>query len=80
MPLSPEEFYEYAVAAADDEQRLPLSRMTGWDVSPFEPDGLRVSRLRPPVVPEPPGTVRTPRTARPAGIATWASGWTTAGA
>jgi len=54
MPLSPEEFYDHAVAAADGEQRLPLSRMTGWDISPFEADGLRVSRLRPPVVPEPP--------------------------
>jgi hypothetical protein len=54
MPLSPEEFYNHAVAAADDEQRLPLSRMTGWDISPFEAEGLRVSRLRPPVVPEPP--------------------------
>ena len=54
MPLSPEEFYTHAVAAADDEQRLPLSRMTGWDISPFEADGLRVSRLRQPVVPEPP--------------------------
>ncbi len=27
--------------------------MTGWDISPFEPDGLRVAPLRPPVVPEP---------------------------
>jgi hypothetical protein len=54
MPLTPEEFYAHAVAAADDEQRLPLSRMTGWGVSPFEPEGLRVSRLRPPVVPDPP--------------------------
>jgi diadenosine tetraphosphate (Ap4A) HIT family hydrolase len=54
MPLSPEEFYEHAVAAADEEQRLPLSRMTGWDISPFEADGLRVARLRLPVVPEAP--------------------------
>jgi diadenosine tetraphosphate (Ap4A) HIT family hydrolase len=54
MPLSPEEFYARAVAAADNEHRLPLSRMTGWDISPFEPEGLRVSRLRPPMVPEPP--------------------------
>lgn len=54
MPLSPEDFYAHAVAAADGEQRLPLSRMTGWDISPFESEGLRVSRLRPPVVPEPP--------------------------
>jgi transposase len=53
MPLSPEDFYAHAVAAADEEQRLPLSRMTGWDISPFEADGLRVSPLRPPVLPEP---------------------------
>lgn len=52
--MSPEEFYHHAVAAADVEQRLPSSRMTGWDISPFEVEGLRVSRLRPPVVPEPP--------------------------
>jgi diadenosine tetraphosphate (Ap4A) HIT family hydrolase len=54
MPLSPEEFYSRAITAADDEHRLPLSRMTDWDISPFEAEGLRVSRLRPPVVPEPP--------------------------
>ena len=53
MALDPEEFYEHAVAAADNERRLPLSRMTGWDVSPFEQDGLRVASLRPPVLPEP---------------------------
>jgi diadenosine tetraphosphate (Ap4A) HIT family hydrolase len=28
--------------------------MTGWDVSPFEAEGLRTARLRPPVLPEPP--------------------------
>ncbi|MFE4208710.1 hypothetical protein ACFRSX_30675 [Streptomyces goshikiensis] len=27
--------------------------MTGWDISPFEPEGLRVPPLRPPVLPEP---------------------------
>jgi hypothetical protein len=27
--------------------------MTGWEISPFEPDGLRVTPLRPPVLPEP---------------------------
>jgi diadenosine tetraphosphate (Ap4A) HIT family hydrolase len=53
MALSPEEFYDHAVAAADGEERLPLSRMTGWEISPFEPDGLRVAPLRPPVLPEP---------------------------
>ncbi|WP_433381729.1 hypothetical protein ACQPZX_17620 [Actinoplanes sp. CA-142083] len=53
MALDPDEFYDHALAAADDERRLPLARMTGWDISPFEQDGLRVSPLRPPVVPEP---------------------------
>jgi hypothetical protein len=51
--MGPEEFYTHAIAAADGEGRLPLSRMTGWDISPFEQDGLRVAALRPPVVPEP---------------------------
>ncbi|MFJ9591622.1 hypothetical protein ACIRS3_02580 [Streptomyces virginiae] len=53
MALRPDEFYDHAVAAADAERRLPPARMTGWDISPFEPDGLRVSPLRPPVLPEP---------------------------
>ena len=54
MPLTPDEFYAHALDAADSEQRLPLSRMTGWQISPFEEAGLRVSVLRPPVIPEPP--------------------------
>lgn len=54
MPLSPDEFYEHARLAADSEGRLPLSRMTGWEISPFEQDGLRVTPLRPPVLPEHP--------------------------
>ena len=53
MALRPDEFYEHAVAAADTERRLPLARMTGWHISPFEQDGLRVVPLRPPVLPEP---------------------------
>lgn len=53
MALSPDDFYDHAVAAADDERRLPLSRMTGWDISPFEQEGLSVAPLRPPVLPEP---------------------------
>jgi diadenosine tetraphosphate (Ap4A) HIT family hydrolase len=54
MALNADEFYEHALAAADGEARLPLSRMTGWDISPFEPAGLRVSPLRPPLLPEGP--------------------------
>ncbi|WP_285735252.1 hypothetical protein [Kitasatospora phosalacinea] len=54
MAMTPDEFYDHARAAADGELRLPLARMTGWEISPFEPEGLRVSPLRPPVLPEPP--------------------------
>lgn len=53
MAMRPEDFYDRAVASGDSERRLPLARMTGWEISPFEPDGLRVAPLRPPVVPEP---------------------------
>jgi hypothetical protein len=53
MALRPDEFYDHAVAAANNERRLPLARMTGWEISPFEQDGLRVAPLRPPVLPEP---------------------------
>jgi len=52
MALDPDEFYAHATGVADDERRLPLARMTGWDISPFEQDGLRVAPLRPPVLPE----------------------------
>ncbi|MGW5698156.1 hypothetical protein ACWEWX_47325 [Streptomyces asiaticus] len=54
MALRPDEFYDHALAAADGERRLPLARMSGWDISPFERDGLRVAPLRPPVLPESP--------------------------
>jgi hypothetical protein len=51
--MSPDEFYAHAMRRADPEGRLPLSRMTGWEVFPFEPDGLRVVPLGPPALPEP---------------------------
>ena len=54
MPMRPEEFYAYAMRAADDQGRLPLSRMTGWETFPFEQSGLRSAPLRAPVLPEPP--------------------------
>lgn len=50
--MTPEQFHAHALAAADEEGRLPLSRMTGWDIAPFDQDGLRVAPLRPPVLPE----------------------------
>jgi hypothetical protein len=54
MAMPPDEFYAHALAAADEAHRLPLARMTGWDISPFEQDGLLVAPLRPPVLPEKP--------------------------
>lgn len=53
MPMSPEEFYTHVMRAADADGRLPLSRMTAWDVFPFEQTGLRVTPLAPPELPEP---------------------------
>jgi len=44
--MSSDEFYAHAMRASDPQGRLPLSRMTGWDIFPFEPDGLRVARQR----------------------------------
>ncbi len=64
MPLTPDEFYRHALASADEEGRLPLARMTGWDISPFESDRLRVAPLRPPVVPEPPRDGEDPNRCR----------------
>jgi diadenosine tetraphosphate (Ap4A) HIT family hydrolase len=52
VALHPDEFYRHALSAADAEHRLSLSRMTGWDISPFEQHGLLVAPLRPPVLPE----------------------------
>jgi len=64
MALDPDAFYAHALEAADAEQRLPLSRMTMWDVAPFDQDGLRVAPLRPPVLPEPPRHGEDPATCR----------------
>ena len=54
MPLTSDEFYARALDAADAEARLPLSRLTAWEIFPFEPDGLRVVPLTEPEIPEPP--------------------------
>ncbi|MDP3714230.1 MAG: methyltransferase domain-containing protein [Mycobacteriales bacterium] len=54
MPLTPEQYYAHVLATADADGRVPLSRMTGWEVFPFEPEGLRVVPLQAPVLPEPP--------------------------
>jgi hypothetical protein len=51
--MTPQEFYAHAMRAADADGRLPLARMSGWDIFPFEPDSLRVVPLDPPSLPEP---------------------------
>jgi hypothetical protein len=48
MAMRPAEFYEHALSAADGEGRLPLARMTEWEISPFDQVGLQVAPLRPP--------------------------------
>jgi len=62
MPQSPDDIYARALAAAGPDGRLPLSRLTAWEIFPFEPDGLRVVALMKPEVPEPPrrGELGTP--------------------
>jgi hypothetical protein len=52
--MTPEEFHAHVRAQADAEGRLPLPPMTGWEIFPFEQDGLRSVPLDPPVLPEPP--------------------------
>jgi diadenosine tetraphosphate (Ap4A) HIT family hydrolase len=54
MPLSPDEFYANAMTTADAEGRMSLSRITAWEIFPFEPDGLRVVPLKRPELPESP--------------------------
>lgn len=43
----PEEFYARVLAATDAERRLPvaLEEMPGWDIFPFETEGLRIKPL-----------------------------------
>lgn len=48
-PESIEDFYARVAAATDDEGRLSVSieAMPGWDIFPFELDGLRIKPLEP---------------------------------
>jgi diadenosine tetraphosphate (Ap4A) HIT family hydrolase len=51
-----EEFHARVAAATDDEGRLPvqIEAMPGWDIFPFELDGLRIKPLEPLSDGEPP--------------------------
>ena len=48
-PESIEDFYARVAAATDSEGRLPvrMEAMPGWDIFPFELDGLRIRPLEP---------------------------------
>jgi hypothetical protein len=54
VPLSPDEFYAHARAAADADGRLPVPDVALWETFPFDPAGLRTVPLQPPELPEPP--------------------------
>ena len=54
MPETSQEFYDRAMATADDDGRLPLPAQAMWEIFPFEHEALRVKPLDPPVLPEPP--------------------------
>lgn len=53
---SAEDFHARVAAATDDEGRLPVAieLMPGWDIFPFELDGLRIKPLEPLLDAEPP--------------------------
>ena len=53
---TPEEFHARIAAVTDAEGRLPVAieAMPGWDVFPFELDGLRIKPLEPLADSEPP--------------------------
>jgi hypothetical protein len=53
MPLGSREFFDRVRSSTGPDGGLPLSRITGWEVFPFEADGLRVVALDEPVLPEP---------------------------
>ena len=54
MGMTPEQWFAHVQAHTGPDGRLGLSGMTGWEAFPFEPDGLTVARLDPPVLPDPP--------------------------
>lgn len=64
MPLSPEELHRHVAAHADAGGRLPLPSLAGWEIFPFELDGLRVVPLEEPRLPEAPRVGEDPADCR----------------
>ncbi len=54
MPESPESFHARAVAAADEQGRLPVPEQAMWEIFPFERAGLVAKPIEAPLLPEPP--------------------------
>ena len=79
MAMRPDEFYQHALSAADAEGRLPLARMTEWDISPFDQAGLHVAPLRPPTAEERPRHGEDPADCGSCARRARASGSTTSG-
>lgn len=61
-----EEFHARVAAATDDDGRLPvrMEAMPGWDIFPFELDGLRIKPLEPLADAEPPRNGEDPTDCR----------------
>jgi hypothetical protein len=64
MPLSPEDLHHHVSAHVDNEGRLPVPSVAGWEIFPFEQEGLRVVPLASPVLPEPRRMGEDPATCR----------------
>jgi diadenosine tetraphosphate (Ap4A) HIT family hydrolase len=54
MPQSAEEVYARVVAQVGPDGHLPMPALAGWDIFPWEGDGLRPRVLEPPLDAEPP--------------------------
>jgi diadenosine tetraphosphate (Ap4A) HIT family hydrolase len=64
MPLTPDEYFENATSLTEDQEKRALSALTDWEPFPFEPEGLRVAKLRQPEVPETPRHDEDPASCR----------------
>jgi diadenosine tetraphosphate (Ap4A) HIT family hydrolase len=53
MPLTPDQLHRHVAAHTDAEGRLPVPSVAGWEIFPFETEGLRVVPLAAPSLPEP---------------------------
>jgi diadenosine tetraphosphate (Ap4A) HIT family hydrolase len=54
MPLTPEQYFENATSLGEEHERRALSALADWEPFPFEVEGIRAAKLRPPEVPEAP--------------------------